>query len=555
MLCAWQYSIADQVKPQMPDSLRGKSCIYLSKAFKIAVKDTAVSLVYARAWLAAAIQQKDFQQMSEAYKALMHNSEKEQRLYFADKMVDAAQKTGNNTVIGSAYLSKGALYYNMENHVKALDNYILADEYISKTEDQYLIHKVKYSIALTKMYLGFYDESLGILKECVAFYSHDNERAYLASLHALGICYNRLGQIELSSDINKIGMKSAVELEDAKMLNYYKHSEGINYYFRKDYNAAITQLSEALYGLDEKNDIVAATAANFYIAKSYWELGRLEFALKFLEKVNLAFVKYHYTRPELREAFEMLINYYKGKNNEKQQLFYINRLLEVDNVLIPNYKYLSGRIQKEYDTRALIRSKHHLEAVVNKMSNEKIRDIFIIAGLSAAVIITIFLYVRTRRKYKRNFEEWRRHSQEPLQDIKLSETEKDSELDINPELEATILKNLEKFEAQRKYKEKDMSLVKMAAMLQANPKYVSKVIQRSRGKKFTDYMNEIRIGYIIEMLEKESRWRNYTNQALAHEAGFGSTQNFTRAFNNKMGMPPTFFIQELKKELTVENLQ
>lgn len=41
--------------------------------------------------------------------------------------------------------------------------------------------------------------------------------------------------------------------------------------------------------------------------------------------------------------------------------------------------------------------------------------------------------------------------------------------------------------------------------------------------------------------------REYTNGALAEEAGFSTTQRFTRAFYSRTQMPILYFIEQIKK--------
>ena len=127
--------------------------------------------------------------------------------------------------------------------------------------------------------------------------------------------------------------------------------------------------------------------------------------------------------------------------------------------------------------------------------------------------------------------------------------------DINPEIEAGIIKNLEKFERNKKYLEKDMNLVKMAVLLNTNTKYVTKIIVKHRGKGTIDYITNLKIDYIVVLLKNESKYRNYTNKALGEEAGFGSTQNFTRAFKVQTGLSPTYFIHKLKKSIDTGGLE
>ncbi len=120
-------------------------------------------------------------------------------------------------------------------------------------------------------------------------------------------------------------------------------------------------------------------------------------------------------------------------------------------------------------------------------------------------------------------------------------------LDINPEIIEMVLKNLEKFEKNKKYLEKEMNLIRIATLLHTNTKYASKIIYKYRGKKTIDYISDLKIEYIITLLKNEKKYRLYTNKALGEETGFGSTQNFTRAFKNKTGISPTYFIQKLKE--------
>ncbi|WP_264522538.1 AraC family transcriptional regulator [Flavobacterium sp. N2469] len=63
----------------------------------------------------------------------------------------------------------------------------------------------------------------------------------------------------------------------------------------------------------------------------------------------------------------------------------------------------------------------------------------------------------------------------------------------------------------------------------------------------SEYINGLRIEYIINLLQTEPIYRKYTYEALAQEAGFSSTQRFANAFLAKAGMPVSFFIQRINK--------
>ena len=120
--------------------------------------------------------------------------------------------------------------------------------------------------------------------------------------------------------------------------------------------------------------------------------------------------------------------------------------------------------------------------------------------------------------------------------------------DINQDTVAAVLKQLEKFEKDKKFLEKDLTLTKLAVAFDSNTRYISKIISHYRDKKFVDYLNDLKVDYLIILLKEDKMLRNYTNKALAEEVGFSSTQRFATAFFARTGMPTSYFIEELLKE-------
>ena len=81
------------------------------------------------------------------------------------------------------------------------------------------------------------------------------------------------------------------------MIPYFKHSEGVNAYFKKEFNKAINQLAAVMPYLKQKNDFANATVANFYIGKSYLKLNNTNKAINYFIQVDKAFSVHRYTRP------------------------------------------------------------------------------------------------------------------------------------------------------------------------------------------------------------------------------------------------------------------
>lgn len=527
-----------QKKFIIPDSLSNKSYNYFNEKINYKESDSLKERLYAQSWLAKAKSEKNDTQMALAYKSLIYKFDKKLRNLYADSLVTAAKKTANPEMIGSAYMTKGIVFYDRKEMMKALDNYLIAEQYISKTNNYYLIYKLKYGKALTKYYLGFYHEAIALFKECVTYFKEKNDHAYINSLYSLGQCYSRINKYQLCSQINQIGIKAAIQFEIFRMKSYFLFSEGINQSFKHNYVDAIKKLSLALPDLRSNKDFANETLAYFYIGKNYWSQNQKEKAVVYFKKVDAIFQQQNYISPELREAYELLIDYSLTKNDKKAHLLYIGQLLKIDQLLEHNYKYLSGKITKVYDTEKLLQTQRNLEN-----SNNSITVIAISTTVVLMSIISFLVYKHFRSK--RLFNELMNRQPETS---KLFVANGSKELDINPEVVAAILIKLEKFEFSKKYLEKEMNLLKLASFLNTNTKYASKIIAKYRNKGTIEYITDLKIDHIIELLKNENKYRNYTNKALGEESGFGSTQIFTRAFNNRTGLSPTYFISKLRSQ-------
>ena len=107
------------------------------------------------------------------------------------------------------------------------------------------------------------------------------------------------------------------------------------------------------------------------------------------------------------------------------------------------------------------------------------------------------------------------------------------------------LKNLQCFEMNKSFLNTNINLYSLASDLKTNSKYLSKTINIYKKKTFTQYINDLRIEYLIEKLNTDKTFKNYTIQAIATEIGFNTPNAFSRAFFKKTGMYPSEYIKEL----------
>src|SRR5690606_9509594 len=185
------------------------------------------------------------------------------------------------------------------------------------------------------------------------------------------------------------------------------------------------------------------------------------------------------------------------------------------------------------DTKSLLQRKQKIK---EELAHNKVISSAIIGLLGIMVIAIIFYHIYTKKIQKQKFESIMKE----LSSNKRNDVSNNPPITtISPEVTNEVLQNLEKFETNKKFIEKDMTLTKLATQLNTNTKYASLIIAHYRGKKTTSYINDLKIDFIVDALVNNNKFRNYTNKALADEAGFGSTQIFTQCFKSKIGMSPT----------------
>lgn len=524
------------------DSLCCRPFPYYKKMFILHKSDPVRASLYAEAWLVKSKLTSDPSQQMEAYKAMSHLRQGLQAIQFGDSIVLASISTKGPALVGSAYLSRGIILHENQRHEKALDDYLKASVYIAQTDDDYLKQKVNYQIGFTKYYLGYYHEAIALLKQCVAYFKEENDRGYLNSLHAIGLCYNSINDFETCSQINATGINAAREFEIPEMVPYFLLSEGINNFSKKNYVSAIQLIREALPSFIQNHDTANVAFANFYLASSYWEQKRYEAALPYLLKVDESFTAHGYLRPDLLKIYVLLKDYYAMHHNEQKLVFYIDRLLKADSIAKKENTYLVGKIHKVYDVSELKREKREIESAKAMQKAGFIG----LAGLLGSITVVLLYRQHTARKRFKHYETLIKNG-----NAEVTSRNKNpylgSTIDLNPQVAANLRESIEKFERDKSYLEKDMTLPTMARLLGTNQKYITKAIAHYRGKKTIEYISDLKIDYIIEQLRTNRRYRNYTNKALGEEAGFGSTQIFTKTFKARTGMSPSMFIALIEK--------
>lgn len=118
---------------------------------------------------------------------------------------------------------------------------------------------------------------------------------------------------------------------------------------------------------------------------------------------------------------------------------------------------------------------------------------------------------------------------------------------INDTTEKYILDGLENLENNLIFLQKNITLGKIATELNTNVKYLSIVIKKNKAENFSNYINQLRINYIVEKLSTQDEFAKYKISHLSDLCGYSSPASFTKSFFEIMKQTPSDYIKSLNK--------
>ena len=336
------------------------------------------------------------------------------------------------------------------------------------------------------------------------------------------------------------------------LIPYFISCEGTDAYYLKNYSVAINKLKKAqhLY-----QDNWPHYTEIFYIGMSYWKLRNKKEAVKYFEKLDKEYHKDKNQDPQFRPAYELLIEYYASKNNTDKQLEYINKLMSLDKSYEKNYKYLFAKIHKEYDSQKLIEEKNSIE---NSLKIHQYLTLFVIIISIVLISFSTYKYFQMQRKYKERFEQIISKNTEiekiPVTIVEKSKTITPKIAGLSESTVAYILEQLEIFEKEQQFLDSKITQKLLSEKLGTNPTYLSKIINAYKEKNFSNYLNDLRLEYIVELLKTEHQFLEKEIKELANIAGFKNAEAFSDNFQRKFGIKPSYFIKMMKENIKTSSL-
>ncbi len=256
-------------------------------------------------------------------------------------------------------------------------------------------------------------------------------------------------------------------------------------------------------------------------------------------------------RPSARvESFEFLADSYLELGDKKLAKYYMDRYTVLkDSINIAN------RQNTEVAASTLI--KEVKEDGLQKSRNQLVLGLLV---LLVVLSVALILWIRQKKLMRSRYEVMISSLKEgslkiPAVEKRRPEVQTTVRNKISDVTEQNILSKINDFENGELFLSGNLSLTSLATTFETNPKYLTEVIKKYRSQSFNNYINALRINYIINKLYNEPEYRSYKISYLAESAGFVTYQVFILSFKKMYGVTPSYFIQNLNTATDQESGQ
>lgn len=486
-------------------------------------------------------------------------------LYIADSLYNISgtpyYKTKSLMLSATLYQQKGELKKSVEYALKA-------DQIIEETDDYVWRARTSGFLATQYRILKLYEKSqkyskkaletskkienpemgnstMGLMMQEMAYYETEKKN-YRKSIDYLNESLKYFSQI--------IQNKDALIVNSEQLL-------GLNYYKMKDYEHSLFHYQKALKYLEKMpphmtSGLVYDGLANVYIEKNNPEKAK-EY-IELAEKISGG-SEYLLLKNEINTTRK---KYYFLTQNQDSLKKVEEKAEEISEKISEN---ITSFIDEDY-------SKLEKKNTEVEEKNVQKNILIMIGAVLILALLLWFLYYRRKQNenisaFKEILNKLKEEAEEKEQRIKIltgnyqkenghktdnltnSLMNKVSEQEglMTLQTEQKLLAKLEEFEESDLYLSRNISLPFLASHFETNIKYLSHILSTHRKKAFNNYINDLRIKYIIKKLNNEPLYRQYKIAVLAEEAGFSSPNKFATIFKSITTLSPSLFIKYLEK--------
>jgi AraC-like DNA-binding protein len=544
----------------IPDTLKDKSFEQLEKGFKDNIGFNEKRTYYALAYYKKAKSSGNIFKIANGMFLLAYVANNDDlSLQYADSIITLTKNTNDSVFPAKGYILKSDFLLKIKKTNDALNTILVAEKYAKSNNNFNQSIIVKKNIALIKIIIGEYNEALLFIKECHDYYKSKNNlsKEYIYSTLILAGVYNRLKKPDLSLLYNNECLKQLKS--DSSFYIYFILNQGISYNTKKEYIKSNQFLDKVIIELKKKNENINLPISYYFKGENILngEKNITKAKTYFVKADSILCITKEYST-DTRYNYLRLIEITKERKEDKEQLYYLNRLLEIDDYLKKKNNVIIENIDHNYDTPHLLAQK---EAVISSMNKQKYASIIIVSICIVALgILFLFYFIKNKREKKQLEQRFNALMQQtentsntavipetPV--FTASDTTKTKSNEVPKEIEKNIIEKLHVFEKNKGYLKPNIIQTEFAKELNTNSTYLSIIINKYKGKNFSQYLNELRVDYAVQQLKTNKKWRSYSVKAISKEVGFSNQESFAKAFFTKTGIQPSYFMRRLGENI------
>ncbi len=475
----------------------------------------------------------------------------EKSIEFFNKAEVIANASKSDTLMCIAQTMKGHAYMMGGNNQKALDSYY--DALAITQKKGYLDREVivNSGLILVLKRMNQLDKAHTIASQMITSIdktSFKNTQNHVNILTTVGDIYLAREQYDsvLSFAEQGITISRTLDYKEGLLDLYIK--KGMIYYYKKKYDESLTYLFDAQNILQHHeviNKFFPIVNSNYFLASCYYEQGIYDKAIvTLLQTINIL-KEGDLMKPPVIQTHLLLANCYRAQKDFEKALHWNSE-----------YMRLTKNFQAEKDetvNKIFEKEAQKLEGEIENLKNEqeanakiKTYGAFGLIVLALVVLLLAYRYYKGKKSNKIRFDDL----MQKINDLEIQEKEPNSdvikEISIDDDKILAILKGLDRLEGQEFFLRSDCNLRAMAKKTKTNATYLSKIINIHKEKNFNDYINDLRINYVLKRLKNDRKFRSFSIKSIATEIGYKSDYSFTKHFKAKTGLNPSYYIKNLE---------
>lgn len=331
--------------------------------------------------------------------------------------------------------------------------------------------------------------------------------------------------------------------------------KGKFHFFKKEFDQAIPFFKEVIDINARKDFMEYAYMSKVFLGMIYYQLEDYQLSLDYLEDaIQNQMLVADYIKYEM-ESYRYAYLASKQLGDTEKSMRYSGLFMEQDLALNDNKR--SNFINTFINNLEVGKLQKDISAKDN--TNFMLRYILfgfaiLIAGLAIVLVYQMKENKKNKQKISDYLEQLNKDKKSKVVAADLNKEAVEEESSPIPQTKeidektSRILDKLEDFEDGDLFVDSKMSLAFLASYLETNTITLSKIINTYKEMNFNDYINGLRVRYIIERIKNEPKFEQYKISYLAEVSGFSSHSIFSKAFKKSTGVTPSQFLDYLKEE-------